>query len=115
MNLNFVLNVKFYLMINLKNMVLLSLILKFLEYQNLNILLLHKQQYLCKHCNKAFTVSTSIVSYACHIFNNTKEKIVVDLTKKSSEKDIAEDNDLSSNTVEKVIDSYYDTIKLFKN
>ena len=96
-------------------MVLLSLILKFLEYQNLNILLLHKQQYLCKRCNKAFTVSTSIVSYACHIFNNTKEKIVVDLTKKSSEKDIAEDNDLSSNTVEKVIDSYYDTIKLFKN
>ena len=79
------------------------------------ILRLHKQRYLCKHCNKAFTLSTSIVNYGCYISNNTKNKIAVDLIKKRSEKDIAEDNDLSSNTVEKVIDSYYDTIKLFKN
>ena len=42
------------------------------------------------------------------------KKIVVDLIKKSSEKDIAKDNDVSSNSVEGVIDSYYDTQKLYK-
>lgn len=79
------------------------------------ILRLHKQRYLCKHCNKAFTLSTSIVNYGCHISNNTKNKIAVDLIKKRSEKDIAEDNDVSSNSVERVMDSYYDTLKLYKN
>lgn len=79
------------------------------------ILRLHKQRYLCKHCNKAFTLSTSIVNYACHISNNTKNKIAVGLIKKRSEKDIAEDNDVSSNSVERVMDSYYDTLKLYKN
>ena len=40
------------------------------------ILRLHKQRYLCKHCGKAFTLSTSITNYGYFISNNTKHKII---------------------------------------
>ena len=80
-----------------------------------SILKLHKQRYLCKHCNKAFTLSTNIVNYGCFISNNTKHKIAHDLVKKRSEKDIALDNNVSPNTVERVMDSYYETVKLYKH
>lgn len=79
------------------------------------ILRLHKQRYLCKYCNKAFTLSTKIVNRCCYISNNTKYKIASDLTKKRSEKDIALDNNVSPNTVERIMDSYYETQKLYKN
>ena len=79
------------------------------------ILRLHKQRYLCKHCNKAFTLSTSITNYGCFISNNTKHKIARDLIKKRSEKDIASDNNVSPNTVERIMDSYYETQKLYKH
>ena len=78
------------------------------------ILRLHKQRYLCKHCNKAFTLSSPITNYGCFISNNTKHKIAKDLIKKRSEKDIALDNNVSPNTVERIIDSYYETQKLYK-
>jgi len=80
-----------------------------------SILKLHKQRYLCKHCNKAFTLTTEIVNYGCFISNNTKHKIAVDLIKKRSEKDIALDNNVSPNTVERIMDSYYETQKLYKH
>ena len=80
-----------------------------------SILRLHKQRYLCKYCNKAFTLSTNIVNYGCCISNNTKHKIATDLVRKRSEKDIALDNNVSPNTVERVMDSYYETQKLYKN
>lgn len=79
------------------------------------ILKLHKQRYLCKHCHKAFTLSTSIVNFGCFISNNTKHKIATDLMKKRSEKDIALDNNVSPNTVERIMDSYYETQKLYKH
>ncbi len=79
------------------------------------ILRLHKQRYLCKHCNKAFTLSSSITNYGCFISNNTKHNIARDLVKKRSEKDIAKDNDVSPNTVERIMDSYYETQKLYKH
>ena len=79
------------------------------------ILRLHKQRYLCKHCNGAFTLTTNIVDYGCCISNNTKYNIALELTKKRSEKDIAIDNNVSPNTVERVMDSYYDSDKTFKN
>lgn len=79
------------------------------------ILRLHKQRYLCKHCNKAFTLSTSITNYGCFISNNTKHKIAKDLVKKRSEKDIASDNNVSPNTVERIMDSYYETQKIYKH
>ena len=79
------------------------------------ILRLHKQRYLCKHCNKAFTLKTNIVDYGCFISKNTKWKIAKDLKEKRSEKDIAIANNVSPNTVERVMDSYYNTNKLYKN
>ena len=79
------------------------------------ILRLHKQRYLCKHCNKAFTLTSTITNYGCFISNNTKHKIARDLIKKRSEKDIALDNNVSPNTVERVMDSYYETQKLYKH
>lgn len=39
----------------------------------------------------------------------------MDLTKKHSENDIASDNRVSSNTVERVMDSFYETQKLYKH
>ena len=80
-----------------------------------SILRLHKQRYLCKHCNKAFTLTSNITDYGCFISNLTKQKIAKDLMKKLSETDIALDNGVSSNTVERVMDSYYKTLKLYKH
>ncbi len=80
-----------------------------------SILRLHKQRYLCKHCNKAFTLKSNITNYGCCISNNTKYKIAIDLSKKISEKDIASLNNVSPNTVERVMNSYYSTQKLYKN
>lgn len=79
------------------------------------ILRLHKQRYLCKHCHKAFTLTSNITNYGCFISNNTKHKIACDLVKKRSEKDIALDNNVSPNTVERIMDSYYETQKLYKH
>ena len=79
------------------------------------ILRLHKQRYLCKHCNKAFTLTSDITNYGCFISNITKHKIALDLTKKRSEKDIASDNRVSPNTVERVMDSFYETQKIYKH
>lgn len=76
---------------------------------------LHKQRYLCNHCHKAFTLKTNIVDYGCFISKNTKWKIANDLREKRSEKDIAKENNVSPNTVERIMDSYYDTIKIYKN
>ena len=60
-------------------------------------------------------MSSTVTNYGCYISNNTKHKIAVDLTKKRSEKDIAKDNDVSPNTVERIMDSYYETQKLYKH
>ena len=51
----------------------------------------------------------------CFISKNTKWKIAKDLKEKRSEKDIAIANNVSPNTVERVMDSYYNTNKLYKN
>lgn len=45
-----------------------------------------------------------------------KHSIAVDLIKKRTEKDIAIDNNVSPNTVERIIDSYYQLDdKVYKN
>ena len=79
------------------------------------ILRLKKQRYLCKHCGKAFTLRDNVTDYGCFISKNTKIKIAVELRNKISEKDIAKNNNVSPNTVERIMDSYYDTKKLYKN
>ena len=78
-------------------------------------LFLKKQRILCHHCNHSFSLKTSLVNFKCRISNITKLSIVTDLTKKRSEKDISTINNVSPNTVEIVMDSYYDGVKLYKN
>ena len=80
-----------------------------------SILRLKKQRYLCKHCGKTFTLRDNVTEYGCFISNNTKWKIASDLRSKISEKDIAKNNNVSPNTVERIMDSFYDTQKLYKN
>lgn len=79
------------------------------------ILRLKKQRYLCKHCGKAFTLRDNVTEYGCFISKNTKWKIANELRNKISEKDIAKNNNVSPNTVERIMDSYYETQKLYKN
>lgn len=42
-----------------------------------SILRLHKQRYICKHCYKAFTLTSDITNYGCFISNNTKYKLLL--------------------------------------
>ena len=79
------------------------------------ILRLKKQRYLCKHCGKSFTLRDNVTDYGCFISKNTKWKIANELRNKVSEKDIVKSNNVSPNTVERIMDSYYDTQKLYKN
>lgn len=92
------------------SLIVIPTICKMNSYLSLN-----KQRIKCLHCNKSFTCSTSLVDYGCFISNDTKLSITQDLIKKRSEKDIALDNNVSPNTVERVIDSYYSTQKLYKH
>ena len=79
------------------------------------ILRLKKQRYLCKHCGKAFTLRDKVTDHGCFLSKNTKQKIANELRNNISEKDIAKNNNVSPNTVERIMDSYYDTQKLYKN
>lgn len=67
------------------------------------ILLLDKQRFLCKHCNKTFTASTSIVDFKKQISNNTRLNIVLDLMHKGSEFDISRNNNVSTNTTNRIL------------
>ena len=80
--------------------------IKLPKVSNFNTLLyLNKQRFLCKHCKSTFTASTSLVDFQKQISNNTRISITNDLMKKSSEKDIAFRNNVSSSTVNRIIES----------
>lgn len=79
------------------------------------ILRLHKQRFICHSCNKKFFATTKIVDEGCFISNQVKYAIALELKNKISEKDIAKRFRVSPNTVERIIDSYYDTKKLYKH
>ena len=79
-----------------------------------SLLVLDKQRFLCKHCNKTFTASTDVVDYHKQISNNTNLNIKLELMKKGSEKDIAERNNVSSNHVNRILDEIAKD-KLIKN
>ena len=78
------------------------------------LLVLDKQRFLCKHCNKTFTTSTDVVDYHKQISNNTNLNIKLELMKKGTEKDIAERNNVSSNHVNRILDDITKD-KLIKN
>ena len=79
------------------------------------ILRLKKQRFLCHSCNKKFFAKTKLVNEGCFISNQVKYAIALDLKNKISEKDISKRYRVSPNTVERIIDSYYDTQKLYKH
>ena len=53
------------------------------------LLILDKQRFYCKHCNKTFTASTNVVDCHKQISNDTNLNIKMELMQKGSEKDIA--------------------------
>ena len=79
------------------------------------ILRLNKQRFLCHSCNKKFFAKTKIVNDGCFISNPVKYAIALELKNKISEVDISKRYRVSPNTVERIIDSFYDTQKLYKN
>ena len=78
------------------------------------LLILDKQRFLCKNCNKTFTASTSVVDYHKQISNDTNLNIKLELMQKGSEKDIAKRNNVSPNHVNRILDSISND-KLIKN
>lgn len=79
------------------------------------ILRLSKQRFLCHSCNKKFFARTKLVNDGCFISNPVKYAIALELKNKISEKDIAKRYRVSPNTVERIIDSWYEGKKLYKN
>jgi transposase len=79
--------------------------IKITKVSNYNtILLLDKQRFFCKNCHRTFTASTNYVDYHKQISNDTKKSVILDLMKKGSEKDIAERNNISTNSVNRILD-----------
>ena len=68
-----------------------------------SILLLHKQRFLCKHCNNTFIATTNLVDRNKNISNNTELQIRLELMKKQSEKDVAETTNVSVSKIDEVL------------
>lgn len=76
---------------------------------------LKKQKYLCKHCNKQFTSSTSEIEYRCRISNNTKHSIINYSKQAITHKNIAWIHNVSNMTVQVINNKIYDNDKLYKH
>lgn len=76
---------------------------------------LRKQRILCHHCKGSFTCNSDIIKRNCFISLITKIAIIIDLMKKRSMKDIANDHNVSVNTVQRILESYFETETLYKN
>ena len=70
-----------------------------------SILILNKQRFLCKHCNETFVAETSLVNKNCNISNNTNLQVRLLLTEKISEKDISKMTNISSSSVDQILDN----------
>jgi len=78
------------------------------------LLILDKQRFFCKNCNKTFTASTNVVDFHKQISNDTNLNIKLELMQKGSEKDIAKRNNVSPNHVNRILDQISED-KLVKN
>ena len=67
------------------------------------LLLLDKQRFYCKECHSTFIASTNLVDFHKQISNNTRLSITLDLMRKGSEKDIAYRNNVSSSSVNRIL------------
>ena len=71
------------------------------------IFLLDKQRFMCKNCNCTFTASTSLVDPNRQISKNLELFVKQELIHKSSLKDIADRSNISSSSVNRILDSIY--------
>ena len=63
-----------------------------------------KQRYFCNSCKKTFILNSVLYDSGKTISKNTRLSILKDLSKKISLKDIAKDNNVSSTTIDRVLD-----------
>lgn len=68
-----------------------------------SLLILHKQRFLCKHCNNTFIAETNVVDRNKNISNNTDTQIRLELMKKQSEKDIAIRTNVSVSHIDRIL------------
>lgn len=68
-----------------------------------SLLILHKQRFLCKHCNNTFIAETNLVDKNKNISNNSELLIRLELMKKQSEKDVANNVNVSVSKVDEVL------------
>lgn len=78
------------------------------------ILILDKQRFFCKNCSRTFTASTNFVDFHKQISNDTRTSVILDLMTKDSEKNIAKRNNISTNSVNRILDDISDD-KYVKN
>lgn len=71
------------------------------------IILLDKQRFMCKNCNSTFTATTSLIKPNKQISNNLELFVKQELVRKSSLKDIASRSNISSSSVNRILDSIY--------
>lgn len=69
------------------------------------MLILDKQRYYCKYCKSTFIAETNIVDFHKQISNNTKHTVELELMYKGTEKDIARRTDISSSSVNRIMDN----------
>lgn len=88
-------------------------IIKIMPISGYNALLkLKKQRYKCKSCQKTFIAKTNLVEKNCYISKDVKNMAAILATNKISEKDIGKQLNISHNTVNRVINSYYENHKI---
>ena len=66
-----------------------------------SLLILHKQRFLCRNCNKSFIAETSLIDRNKNISNNTELQINLELMMKQSEKDISKRLDVSVSKIDR--------------
>ena len=66
-----------------------------------SLLILHKQRFFCRNCNKSFIAETSLIDRNKNISNNTELQINLELMTKQSEKDISERLDVSVSKIDR--------------
>ncbi|EHV9021643.1 ISL3 family transposase [Enterococcus durans] len=69
---------------------------------------LYKQRFRCTQCHHTFSAKTYYVAENCYISQSLKFAIAMDLKKKISMKDIARRYFVSTKTVERILDSFFE-------
>lgn len=76
---------------------------------------LKKQRYKCRHCDRTFTLKTSLVESNCYLSNPLKQAIFLEASHKKSESDIARELNVSHSTVNRIIHTSYEEQPLHFN